>query len=118
FHAPHPQPTLLALQDLLARAIALCPALAEATLMEHWAGQRPRPSGQRAPILGLAPSYSNLCLATGHYRNGVLLAPITAAIMRDLVLQGETQLCDLGLFALRPAEGSQRTTLGQADSGM
>ncbi|MEN9230941.1 MAG: FAD-dependent oxidoreductase, partial [Thermostichus sp. DG02_5_bins_236] len=42
FHAPHPQPTLLALQDLLARAIALCPALAEATLMEHWAGQRPR----------------------------------------------------------------------------
>ncbi|MEN9203508.1 MAG: FAD-dependent oxidoreductase [Thermostichus sp. DG_1_6_bins_120] len=111
FHAPHPQPTLLALQDLLARAVALCPALAEATLMEHWAGQRPRPSGQRAPILGLAPGYSNLYLATGHYRNGVLLAPITAAILRDLVLQGETQLCDLRSFALRPAEGSQQTPL-------
>ncbi|MFQ3584232.1 MAG: FAD-dependent oxidoreductase [Cyanobacteriota bacterium] len=104
FHALQPQPTLLALQDVLARATALCPALAEATLMEHWAGQRPRPAGQRAPILGFAPGYTNLCLATGHYRNGVLLAPITAAITRDLLLKGETELCDLKSFTLRKSE--------------
>jgi len=101
FQAPHPEPTLLALQDLLARAIRLCPALAEATLLEHWAGHRPRPVGQRAPILGWAPGYANLLIATGHYRNGVLLAPISAAILRDLVLKGETALCDLRPFAPR-----------------
>ncbi len=101
FQAPHPEPTLLALQDLLARAIRLCPALAEATLLDHWAGHRPRPVGQRAPILGWAPGYANLLIATGHYRNGVLLAPISAAILRDLVLKGETALCDLGPFAPR-----------------
>ncbi|MFS8877063.1 NAD(P)/FAD-dependent oxidoreductase [Synechococcus sp. H55.8] len=105
FQAPHPQPTLLALQDLLARAIRLCPALAEATLLEHWAGHRPRPVGQRAPILGPAPGYVNLFVATGHYRNGVLLAPISAAVLRDLVLKGKTALCDLSAFAPRPKQG-------------
>ncbi len=105
FQAPHPEPTLLALQDLLNHAIRLCPALAEATLLEHWAGHRPRPLGQRAPILGLAPGYVNLLIATGHYRNGVLLAPISAAILRDLVLQGETALCDLSAFAPRLKQG-------------
>ncbi|MFS8836795.1 glycine oxidase [Thermostichus sp. MS-CIW-19] len=105
FQAPHPQPTLLALQDLLAHAIGICPALAEATLLEHWAGHRPRPLGQRAPILGPAPGYVNLLVATGHYRNGVLLAPISAAILRDLVLKGETALCDLSAFAPRPKQG-------------
>ncbi|MGQ9838882.1 MAG: NAD(P)/FAD-dependent oxidoreductase [Cyanobacteriota bacterium] len=104
FHGSHSQPTLQTLQQLLARAIALCPALAEATLIEHWAGQRPRPTGQRAPILGLAPGYTNLYLATGHYRNGILLAPITAAITRDLVLQQTTMLCELEKFALRTKE--------------
>ncbi len=104
FHAPHPKPTLQALQDLLARATSLCPALAEATLLDHWAGCRPRPLGQRAPILGFAPDYVNLLIATGHYRNGVLLAPISAAIMRDLVLKGETELCNLERFTLRKGE--------------
>lgn len=106
FHSPHPDPTLRALQDLLTRAITLCPALAEATLVDQWAGYRPRPTRQRAPILGFAPPYTNLLIATGHYRNGVLLAPITAAVMRDLVLKGETELCDLKAFAPRQKEGS------------
>ncbi|MCF2972340.1 FAD-dependent oxidoreductase [Synechococcus sp. Nb3U1] len=106
FHAPHPDPTLQTLQDLLTRAITLCPALAEATLVDQWAGYRPRPTRQRAPILGFAPPYTNLLIATGHYRNGVLLAPITAAVMRDLVLKGETELCDLKAFAPKQREGS------------
>ncbi|MEN9223358.1 MAG: FAD-dependent oxidoreductase [Thermostichus sp. BF3_bins_97] len=106
FHAPHPKPTLQALQDLLTRAITLCPALADATLVDQWAGYRPRPTRQRAPILGFAPLYTNLLMATGHYRNGVLLAPITAAIMRDLLLRGETELCDLKQFAPKEKEAS------------
>ncbi|MFS8893010.1 NAD(P)/FAD-dependent oxidoreductase [Synechococcus sp. O70.1] len=101
FQPPHAGPTLLALQDLLTRAIRLCPALAEARLLEHWAGQRPRPLGQRAPILGPAPGYANLLVATGHYRNGVLLAPISAAILRDLILEGKTDLDTLSAFAPR-----------------
>ncbi len=107
FQAPHAKPTLHALQDLLTRATSLCPALAEATLLDHWAGYRPRPLGQRAPILGFAPDYVNLLIATGHYRNGVLLAPISAAIMGDLVLKGETELCNLERFTLRTCKDEQ-----------
>ncbi len=105
FQAPHPEPTLLALQELLTRAIQLCPALAEARLLEHWAGQRPRPLGQRAPILGPVHGYTNLLVATGHYRNGILLAPISAAILRDLVLEGKTDLGNLSAFAPREKVG-------------
>jgi len=59
-------------------AIALCPALKEATLVHQWSGLRPRPVGQPAPLVGPLPHYPNVLLATGHYRNGVFLAPATA----------------------------------------
>jgi glycine/D-amino acid oxidase-like deaminating enzyme len=59
-------------------AIAFCPALANATVLETWSGKRPRPEGIAAPIIGQLSGYNNVLLATGHYRNGVLLAPATA----------------------------------------
>ena len=59
-------------------AIALCPALANATIIKSWIGVRPRPEGRPAPVIGNLPGYSNILLATGHYRNGILLAPATA----------------------------------------
>ncbi len=99
FGATTPGATVAGIQSLLNQAIAICPGLSEAELRSSWAGWRPRPTGQRAPILGFSPAFNNLIIATGHYRNGVLLAPITAAILKDLVLQGETTLCDLSHFA-------------------
>lgn len=57
-------------------------------ILEMWSGLRPAtPDG--LPILGRS-SIPGVYYATGHYRNGVLLAPITAAIIRDLVEKGKT----------------------------
>ena len=83
-----PQPNILAaapLEDVLQQAIAFCPALAEATVVRTWSGLRPRPEGRPAPVIGPLPGYDNVLLATGHYRNGVLLAPATAQIIRQMV---------------------------------
>jgi glycine oxidase len=71
------------LEQVLERAIALCPALASHTLLQTWTGLRPRPHNRPAPIIEPLSGYQNVFLATGHYRNGVLLAPATAAIVRD-----------------------------------
>ncbi|HEY9651741.1 MAG TPA: FAD-dependent oxidoreductase [Coleofasciculaceae cyanobacterium] len=66
-------------------AIAFCPALADATILRTWSGKRPRPESRSAPIICQLPGYSNVLLATGHYRNGVLLAPATAQIIRETI---------------------------------
>ena len=72
-------------------AIGFCPALADATILRTWSGKRPRPEGASAPIIGKLPSYSNVLLATGHYRNGVLLAPATAQAIREMILVSKFQ---------------------------
>lgn len=79
--------TAEALQMLLARAIKAVPALATAELAEVWSGLRPA-TADRLPLLGYHPEIQGLVYATGHYRNGVLLAPITAQLIADLVVDG------------------------------
>ncbi|MDX2272433.1 MAG: glycine oxidase ThiO [Cyanobacteriota bacterium] len=79
-----PGNTAGAVQDLLAAAIRLFPPLRELTVLESWWGFRPT-TPDRLPILGSSP-LSNLWLATGHDRNGILLAPITADWLAGLVL--------------------------------
>ncbi len=64
-----------AIDLLAATARAIIPSLRDAPITETWTGLRPRLTGGR-PIIG--PVAPGLVLATGHYRNGVLLAPITA----------------------------------------
>ncbi|AFY37231.1 FAD dependent oxidoreductase [[Leptolyngbya] sp. PCC 7376] len=71
-------------------AIAFYPALKHAEILRHWSGKRPRPEGQGAPVLQPLKNYQNILLATGHYRNGVLLAPATALKIRDWLLAPET----------------------------
>ncbi len=73
------------LNIVMQQAIAFCPSLAEATVVKTWSGLRPRPEGRPAPIIGQLPGYSNVLLATGHYRNGVLLAPATAEAIREII---------------------------------
>jgi glycine oxidase len=71
------------IQQLHQAAANLVPEIGEARIHESWAGLRPgTPDG--LPIMG-ETSLSGYFLATGHYRNGILLAPITAAIMSRLI---------------------------------
>jgi glycine oxidase len=73
----------------------LCPALASAPVQETWAGLRPY-TEDHLPILGAGP-LPGLFLATGHFRNGILLAPLTARLMAQVVL-GEKPSVDLTPF--------------------
>ncbi|HLO49347.1 MAG TPA: FAD-dependent oxidoreductase [Kamptonema sp.] len=73
------------LDEVLEKAIAFCPTLAEANIINTWSGLRPRPEGQVAPIIGKLPGYNNVIIASGHYRNGVLLAPATAQEIYQII---------------------------------
>ena len=73
------------LKSVLQQAIAFCPELATATVIKTWSGLRPRPTGRPAPVIGKLPGFDNILLATGHYRNGVLLAPATAYAIREII---------------------------------
>ncbi|MEM6425662.1 MAG: FAD-dependent oxidoreductase, partial [Cyanobacteria bacterium P01_D01_bin.128] len=73
------------LQTLLNGAIAYCPALAQGTVIEQWSGLRPRPQGQPAPVIQPVEDNARIILATGHYRNGVLLAPATALTVKSML---------------------------------
>lgn len=75
------------LAQVMARASALCPALAEAEIIRKWSGLRPRPEGRPAPIIETLPGNDRVLIASGHYRNGVLLAPATARSIREMILQ-------------------------------
>ncbi|MBD2177836.1 FAD-binding oxidoreductase [Pseudanabaena sp. FACHB-1998] len=88
-------------QFLLDQAIAWCPAFAQAEVLETWAGDRPRPQCVKAPILGFLPNHPRILLATGHYRNGVMMAAVTAQITKDLLLYGSSDL-PWQSFALSP----------------
>jgi glycine oxidase len=86
-----PQADAAQLEAMWQTAVAYCPALAQAERVEQWQGLRPRPQGRPAPIIEPIAGYGNAWLATGHYRNGVFLAPATAQqIQTDLqaYLQG------------------------------
>lgn len=78
-------------------AANLIPDLGEARMLEAWAGLRPGTPDQ-LPILG-ATAVPGYFVATGHFRNGILLAPITAEIMASLI-RGEKSAHDVAPFAL------------------
>jgi glycine oxidase len=78
-----------ALAGLRRMATELVPALREAPVASSWAGLRPgSPDGM--PVIGLFPGKKNVFLATGHFRNGILLAPVTGALVAELVVNGKT----------------------------
>jgi glycine oxidase len=72
------------LAALAAKAGRLAPAAATAPVARVWAGLRPYAPGG-GPIVGRAVDTSNLVVACGHHRNGILLAPITADVVAALV---------------------------------
>jgi glycine oxidase len=84
-----------AIEKLLADAIELAPPLTNATIEEVWAGLRPD-SPDHLPILG-PTDVENLFLATGHFRSGILLAPITARLMREWIARDAKALTNASL---------------------
>jgi glycine oxidase len=77
-------PTPAGIAEMLAAAVEILPGIADSPLVETWAGFRPgTPDG--LPILGSDPDVHGLWWATGHYRNGILLGPITGEILAALI---------------------------------
>jgi glycine oxidase len=68
---------------LLDAALLAMPALGDLTVAETWAGLRPG-SADGLPYLG-ATALGGYVVATGHYRNGILLTPATAVAIADVV---------------------------------
>ncbi len=85
-----------AIRQLLNAAAKYLPALASAPITQRWAGSRPG-TPDDVPIIGLTHT-PRVFAATGHFRNGILLAPITAQIMADLV-QGRSSPLDIRAFS-------------------
>lgn len=84
------------LRHVLDTALALVPGLADAPVQGSWANFRPF-TDDKLPVLGETP-VRGLFLATGHFRNGILLSAVTAEILCDAVL-GRPATIDLGPFA-------------------
>jgi glycine oxidase len=73
------------------------PALGEAPVTSTWSNFRPY-TEDHLPVLGHTP-IAGLVLATGHYRNGILLAPITAWLIAELIASGQSAV-DLSPFSV------------------
>ena len=100
-----PSLTAGGMMDLLREAWEVLPGIYDLPIIESWVGFRPA-SRDDAPILG-PTALAGLIMATGHHRNGILLAPITAQTIADCVLTGETPAsiltCTLDRFMAREA---------------
>ena len=92
-----PETTSAGLARIFGGITALCPALTSSAVKRTWAGLRPvTPDG--LPIIGAEPRLAGLWYATGHGRNGILLAAITGVIIQQL-LAGEPTVEDIDAYA-------------------
>ena len=80
------RPDDVLLGQLRQRASGICPGVEGGALISSWSGLRPA-TADHAPLLGLISA--DEFIAAGHYRNGILLAPITAQIIADMMLEGK-----------------------------
>jgi len=73
--------------NIKSAAVEIIPALKHLPLFDSWAGLRPRAEDD-FPVLGPASEIGGLFYATGHYRNGILLAPITGELIAEAIVTG------------------------------
>ncbi|MBL8849438.1 MAG: glycine oxidase ThiO [Planctomycetaceae bacterium] len=92
--------TSAGVQGLLQFAMGLAPSLAEARFEQSWSGLRPH-AGRGTPFVGRLPECDNLLVATGHFRGGLSLSPITARLIGQL-LTGEPTDFSLDELGLSP----------------
>lgn len=83
--------TAEAVAELIQFATSLVPKLRSAELEQTWSGLRPYRAGE-LPYLGRIPGLRNACLAAGHFRAGLQMSPITAVLIRQVLLGQPVQL--------------------------
>ena len=103
------QVTAGAVNKILSDAIELAPGLANARIEETWAGLRPD-SPDHLPILG-PTDLEGLLMATGHFRSGVLLTPITARMVREWITEQRVSVDWERLSPMRFATARKETAV-------
>ncbi|AZU62753.1 glycine oxidase ThiO [Neobacillus mesonae] len=81
-------PTIGGIGQMIAKAKTMLPAIKGMKAASFWAGLRPQTFDGK-PYIGFHPEDDGILFATGHFRNGILLAPATGQMIRDLILQRE-----------------------------
>ena len=84
--------------SIIRNAVEIMPAVTGLSIIESWSGLRPG-TADGWPVIGPDPEVDGLYFATGHFRNGILLAPITASILCELIVEGRSKL-DLTPFSV------------------
>ena len=82
------QVSLDGIETLIQKAKALVPSIGQMNITATWSGLRPQTVDQK-PIIGQHPEDDSIFFATGHYRNGVLLAPVTGEMIANMLLKRE-----------------------------
>ena len=101
--------TAAGVRDLLEAVCELLPEAWGATFVDARAGLRPA-SADGLPVVGRSSTVPGLVYATGHFRNGILLAPLTASLVADLILENRDE--DPALALMSPARpGTDAETL-------
>ena len=95
--------SVVGIREILDTVLELAPDLATARIESAWSGFRPG-TPDELPIIGPDPEIGGLIYATGHFRNGILLAPITADLVAEL-MRGDEPLTDLEAFRVGRFDG-------------
>ncbi len=82
--------TLEGTRQMIEAGIALVPALAERSFVQTWVGLRPYAKGD--PYLGKLSGFDNVIIASGHFKTGILLAPITGKLICELITSGNPSM--------------------------
>jgi glycine oxidase len=82
------QVTGTGVESIRAAAVEISPRVLSLPLTDSWAGLRPR-AADTLPVLGPCVEIAGLHYATGHYRNGILLAPVTGELIADAIVDKE-----------------------------
>jgi glycine oxidase len=83
--------TAAGVQSIVTSALEISPSIAALPLTSSWAGLRPRAS-DGLPVLGPCAEIAGVFYATGHYRNGILLTPITGELLARAIVDEEISL--------------------------
>lgn len=83
-------PSVDGVKQMIDAAVAIVPELSQSTFVQTWVGLRPY--YKKGPCLGFLPGYDNVVIASGHYKNGILLAPVTGKLIAELLTTGKTSL--------------------------
>ena len=111
--------TAAGIQSITNAALEICPVVSRLSLAASWAGLRPR-AADGLPVLGPCAEIAGVFYATGHYRNGILLAPLTGEILASAITDGVIDPAlevfspnRFGKGRIRTGSGSDRVGVGK-----